>query len=468
MVRQRRPRRPSSFARGLLAGLVAVGLAGLTGALADDAPAMVPAPPAASGEVLRLRLDSIIQPVAAEIVLDALRDADDSGARAFVLELSTPGGLLTSTREIFTGMLGAKTPVIVFVAPSGAQAASAGFFLLMAGDVAAMAPGTNTGAAHPVGGNGETIEGTMGEKVEQDAAATIRSLAGRNGRDQTLAETAVRESRSFTADEALAAGLVDAVAPDLGRLLLAIDGKRLKKLPVEPGAPADAIGGALRTADATVRNVEVSGSQKIRGALAHPNIAYLLLTLGGLGLYFELSTPGAVLPGVIGGICLILAFYSLSVLPVNAAGIALIVLAVIFFIAEIKVTSYGLLTLGGIASLVMGSLMLFKSTDPALQVSRSLVAAIAVVALAVVGLLTTLALRAQRSPVVTGLQGLVGRLAVARTALAPTGKVFVHGELWDATASGPVAVGQTVEIVRAEGLHLWVRASHSPSAAGNA
>ncbi|MGB5515139.1 MAG: ATP-dependent Clp protease proteolytic subunit, partial [Thermoanaerobaculia bacterium] len=252
--------------------------------------------------VVLVRVDSIIHPVAEEFIVDSLARADDLGAEAFVLELSTPGGLLTSTRNIFTAMLEAETPVVVFVSPRGSQAASAGFFLLMAADVAAMAPGTNTGAAHPVGGQGEEIEGPMGEKVEKDAAATIRSLATRSGRNAELAEEAVLESRSFTADEALESGLVDILAANLQELLQELDGTEVSR------EGRDTV--VLQTASARVERLEMSGFQKFLSTIAHPNIAYILMTLGGLGLYFELSNPGAVLPGVVGGICLILAFFA--------------------------------------------------------------------------------------------------------------------------------------------------------------
>jgi membrane-bound serine protease (ClpP class) len=337
---------------------------------------------------------------------------------------------------------------VVYVAPSGAQAASAGFFILMAADVAAMAPGTNTGAAHPVGGQGEDIEGTMGEKVEQDAAATIRSLADRHGRDAELAEAAVVESRSFTAEEARDAGLVEVVAPSLQSLLVALDGREIEK------------GGrtlTLATRDAPVREVEQSPFRRVLSALAHPNIAYVLLSLGFLGLYFELMNPGAILPGVVGAICLILAFFSLSVLPVNYAGVALILLAIILFIAEVKVTSFGLLTVGGVISLVLGGLMLFKSPLPALRVSVELIAAVAVFALVVVGALLSLVVRTHRSQVTTGREGLVGEVGRVVEALAPRGKVFVHGEYWYARADGPVAAGTEVEVVAVDGMHLAVR-----------
>ncbi len=400
-------------------------------------------------EVVRIRVASIIHPVAASFVRDALQEADRAGAQALVIELDTPGGLLTSTREIFTAMLGAKTPVVVYVAPSGAQAASAGFFLLMAADVAAMAPGTNTGAAHPVEGPGEKVGEVLAKKVEQDAAATIRSLAARHGRDAKLAEQAVVESRSFTADEALQAKLVDLVTPSLESLLAAVDGRAVSKT---PGATV-----TLRTAGAPVRELHMTPFQRLLSALAHPNIAYILMTLGFLGLYFELAHPGAILPGVVGGICLLLALFALSVLPVNYAGVALVALALVFFIAEIKVPSYGLLTVGGVVALVLGGLMLFKTPEPALRVSVGLLVWVAVGALAAAGGIAYLAVHALRRGVTTGAEGLVGEWGEARSALAPRGKVFVHGELWHAVADEPVAPGEPVEVVGVDRMTLKVR-----------
>jgi len=423
--------------------------------------------PAARGQepgsrplVLRLQVDSIIQPVVAQYVEDGLRRADREGAALAVLELDTPGGLLTSTRDIFTAMLGAQTPVAVYVAPSGARAASAGFFLLMASDVAVMAPGTNTGAAHPVGDAGEDIKGVMGTKVEQDAAATIRSLAGRNGRNEALAEEAVVKSRSFTAREALQANLIEVIAPNFESLLDRLDGMSL-------GSKGKSV--TLHLAHARVEELDMSGRQRFLSALAHPNIAYILMVLGGLGLYFELSHPGAVLPGVIGGICLILAAFGLSYLPVNYAGVALIGLAMVFFIAEVKVISHGLLALAGIVSLVLGSLMLFKSPDPVMQVSMSLIIALALFALLIVTMMMTLVMRTFRKPVRTGMEGLLQETGVAKTALEPRGKVFVHGELWDAVSETPVAAGERVRVTRADGMVLEVRpvGDHSLSREGS-
>jgi len=440
--------RSSFFARGVSASRLLGALGLLLGGTflwaADSEPASE-----AERVVVLVRVDSIIHPVAEEFIVDSLARADELGAEAFVLELSTPGGLLTSTRNIFTAMLGAETPVVVFVSPRGSQAASAGFFLLMAADVAAMAPGTNTGAAHPVGGQGEEIEGPMGEKVEKDAAATIRSLATQSGRNPELAEEAVLESRSFTADEAFEAGLVDILAANLPELLQALDGREVSREGRETVV--------LQTAGARVETLEMTGFQKFLSTLAHPNIAYILMTLGGLGLYFELSNPGAILPGVVGGICLILAFFALSVLPVNYAGVALIILAMIFFIAEVKVVSYGMLTVAGVISLVLGSLMLFKSADPAIRVSLELIISMAVFTLVVVTFLVSMVVRSHRVQVATGAEGLLHKHGVTRTQVGRRGKVFVHGEIWNASAGEEIPAGSPVEIVSVEGLTLRVR-----------
>ena len=400
------------------------------------------------GPVVRLRLDSIIHPVAVELVREGIDEALASGAEALVIELSTPGGLLDSTREIFTAMLGADVPVVVFVAPQGAQAASAGFFILMAADVAAMAPSTNTGAAHPVGGQGQTIEGVLGEKIEEDAAASIRSLAARNGRDAELAQSAVVDSKSFTAAEALEKGLIDLVADDLPRLLDALDGRKVTKNGRER---------VLRTAETETREIEMSVFQRVRSIIVNPNVVYLLLSLGGLGIYFEFASPGNILPGVLGAIFLILAFYGMSVLPVSYAGIARLILAAILFVLEIKVTSFGALGAGGILALVLGSTMLFKSADPAIRVSLEVVLAMAAVAAVVVAFLVTMVLRVHRRRAATGREGMIRERGIARTDLSPRGKVAVHGEIWDAVSAHPVSAGQPIEVVDVDGLLLRVQ-----------
>ncbi len=406
-------------------------------------------------EVLVIEVSGVIHTVAAEFVTESIAEADAVDAAALVIELSTPGGMLDATREISSAMLEAETPIVVYVSPSGAHAASAGFFLLMSADVAAMAPGTNTGAAHPVGGGGEDIEGHMGEKVEEDTAANMRSLARRNGRNVELAEAAVLESRSFTADEALEEGLIDLVAPSLQALLSEIDGRQIVRPDEEPIE--------IATLEAAVRRLEMTPVQKLLSVISHPNIAYLLLSIGMMGLYFEFANPGVIVPGVVGAICLILGFYALSVLPLNYAGVALILLAILLFLAEIKVTSMGILTMGGVIALVTGSLMLFKSPDPALQVSRSLVYAVAG-GVAVMALFAmTLVVKTHRTRIATGLEGLVGKVGTVRTPIDPRGKVFVHGELWDAmlepTELGRETVdsGSEVEVVAVEGMNLRVR-----------
>jgi membrane-bound serine protease (ClpP class) len=423
-------------------GCLALGFAGLM------APIVSAAPTSAAGDVLVVKVKYPVHPVSAELIKDAIDEADRSRAAAVIVELDTPGGLMTSTRDITTAILGARTPVVVYVSPSGAQAASAGFFILISADVAAMAPGTNAGAAHPVGGQGEDLPEVLGQKVEQDAAANIRSLAARNGRNATLAEEAVVKSRSFTAHEALQGKLIDLVAPNLPALVRALEGRAVKRGEATV---------TIRTAGSEVRRFEISPLRELLGVLADPNVTYILFGLGWLGLLFELMHPGAVLPGVVGAICLILSFYGLSVLPVNYAGLALIFLAVIFFILEIKVTSYGMLTVAGVISLVLGSLMLFKTPEPALRVSVELIAMLSAFSLLVVGFLAFMALRAQRTPVRTGIEGLVHEVGTARSPLSPRGKVFVHGEIWDAVADEPVAAGETVEVVAVRNLTLAVR-----------
>jgi len=416
------------------------------GATRSAGPADVPP---VRGELFRVHIASILHPIARDLVVETLALADREGAAAVILELDTPGGLLTSTREITTAILGAKTPVVVWVAPEGAQAASAGFFVLMAADFAVMAPATNTGAAHPVGGQGETIEGVLGKKVEEDSAANIRALAARRGRDVALAEKAVLESRSFTADEALQAGLVDLVAAELPALVAGLDGRGYEK---PPGTQR-----TLALAGAPLREFEMNAVQRFLSALLHPNVAYLLFLLGLFGLYAEFTHPGAILPGVVGAIAILLALYAFSALPVRFAGVALILLGVGLLIAEIKVTSYGLLTVGGIGSLVLGSLILFRSPEPALRVSLAAIATVAGFFLALTVFLLVMVARNARHRVTTGREGLVGAHAVVRTPLAPEGKVYLLGEWWNAVAEVPVDAGAEVEVVSVEGLLLHVR-----------
>lgn len=400
------------------------------------------------GPVMRARVKAAVHPISAELIVDAVRDADAAGASVLVIELDTPGGLVTSTRDISSAILGAQTPVVVYVSPAGAQAASAGFFILMSADIAAMAPGTNTGAAHPVAAGGEDIKGTMAKKVEEDSAANIRALARRNGRNVELAQAAVIDSRSYTAEEALEGKLIDLIAPSFDKLVEALDGRTVKR-------GDDLV--TLRTKGVAVQEVEMSQMRRILAVIADPNIAFMLLSLGGLGLYFELMNPGAIFPGVFGGICLILAFFALSVLPVSYAGLALLFLAMVLYIAEIKIVSHGVLAIGGTVALVLGALMLFKTPEPAMRVSLSVIVSLALFSLATVGFLMFMAIRARQVPVRTGREGLLHEIGTARSPIAPRGKVFVHGEIWDAVSEEPVSAGEPVEVVAVRNLTLAVR-----------
>jgi membrane-bound serine protease (ClpP class) len=411
---------------------------------------LLAAPALAGGRVVVLTVDDTIQPASLRYLKRGLETADRSGAALTVIELNTPGGLLTSLRQMTTAITSADRPVAVYVTPTGGQAASAGFFLLMAADIAAMAPGTNTGAAHPVGDQGAELPKTISEKVTNDAAALIRSLATQRGRPAEWAEKAVLESLSYTEREALEKKLIDLVAADRSELLAALDGREVTRF--------DGTTLTLALAAPEVVQVAPSTSDKLLSVIAHPNIAYLLLLLGMLGIYFELSHPGAILPGVLGGISLLLALFALSVLPVNYAGILLIVLAVVFFIAEVKVTSYGLLAVAGLISFILGSLMLIDSPFPALRVSLSVVLPSAVVAAAVIIFLLSRVLRSHRARPSTGEEGLIGEIGEATADIDPRGKVFVHGEYWDARAAAPIRAGSAVRIVKIVGRQLEVEA----------
>lgn len=398
-----------------------------------------------------LTLDDSIQPASLRYLKRGLDTADSAGAALTVVELNTPGGLLTSLRQMTTAITNARRPVAVYVRPSGAQAASAGFFLLVAADVAAMAPGTNAGAAHPVGEQGADLPKTISEKVTNDAAALIRSLASQRGRPADLAERAVTESISWTEREALDRELIEVIAKDRDELLKMLDGRRVTRF--------DGAEEVLKLTAPRVELVAPNAGDKLLSVIAHPNIAYLLFLLGLVGIYFELSHPGAILPGVLGGIAILLALFALSVLPVNYVGILLILLAIVFFIAEVKVASYGLLTVAGLVSFVLGSLMLIDSPIPAMRVGLAVVLPAAVVVAAVVIFLLTRVVRTHRTRPITGAEGLIGEAGEATVAVDPEGKVFVHGEYWDAVADVPVAAGARVVVVRIAGRRLVVAPS---------
>ena len=402
----------------------------------------------AGQRVVILTLSDSIQPASLRYLERGLEVADSSGASATIIELNTPGGLLTSLRQMTTAITAARRPVVVYVTPAGAQAASAGFFLLVAADVAAMAPGTNAGAAHPVGGEGAELAKTIAEKVTNDAAALVRSLATQRGRSAEWAEKAVRDSTSYTEREALEKKLIDVVSNDRGDLLKWLDGRTVKRF--------DGRSEKVETSAAEVVVVAPNTGDKLLSVIAHPNIAYLLMLLGLVGIYFELSHPGAILPGVLGGVALLLALFALSVLPVNYVGVLLILLGISFFVLEVKVVSYGLLTVAGLVSFIFGSLMLIRSPFPALRVGLAVVLPTALAVAFVVIFLLARVLRSYRRQPLTGAKGLVGEFGKAAVALEPSGKVFVHGEYWEAISRAPIPKGARVRVVKVVNLLLEV------------
>jgi len=415
--------------------------------------AQVQAAEGGAGDVYVIRVADAISPGTAEFIRQSIQKAEKNQAACLVIELDTPGGLAESMRAIVQDFLASDVPIVVYVAPSGARAASAGVMITMAADIAAMAPGTNIGAAHPVGAGGQEIEGKMSEKVVNDMVAHAKSIAERRGRNQEWVEKAIRESVSATETEALQANVVDLIAQDTDDLIRQINGRDVKGK------------GTLMLDDARKIVIEEELRTKILRTISNPNIAYILLMIGLAGLYFELSHPGAILPGVIGGISLVLAFFALQTLPVNYAGILLIVLAIIFFILEMKVTSYGMLSVAGIASLLLGSIMLFENEGTGEQLSWNVLIPTLVVISGFFTAVAFLVFRSQVSKPTTGSAGLVGEIGVVRQALMPEGKVFVHGELWNATASSPIEEGSRVRVVNVKGLMLEVEPSR-PEQAG--
>jgi membrane-bound serine protease (ClpP class) len=420
--------------------------------------ALLPSPAAADpAECYIVRVADAIGPATAEIVHQGLKKAERDGAGCVIIELDTPGGLADSMRRIVQDILASPVPVVVFVSPSGARAASAGVMIALAADVAAMAPGTNIGAAHPVGAGGQEIGGAMSEKIVNDLAAHARSVAERRGRNAAWVERAVRESVSATETEALREGVIDLVAADLDDLIRRIDGREVPgkgRLALDPGRKVE---------------IEEGLRHRVLRAISNPNIAYLLLMIGLAGLYFEFSHPGALFPGVVGAVCLVLAFFALQTLPVNFAGILLIALAVVFFVLEMKLTSYGMLSVAGVASLLLGSLMLFEGDSPEARLSWQVLIPTLVLVSGSFTAVAVLVFRAQRSRPATGSAGMVGEIGIVRKGLRPEGKVFVHGELWNAVGPAGLAEGRRVRVVRVRGLTLEVEpADEAPAPARDA
>jgi membrane-bound serine protease (ClpP class) len=403
--------------------------------------------------VYTAEIDGIIQPIAAEYITGAIQKADAANAALLVLTLRTPGGLLDTTRDINNAIIRAKTPVAVWVGPSGNRAASAGFLITMAADVAAMAPGTHIGAAHPVTGDGSKMDDTMAKKMASDTASYGRTLAQQRKRNATLIEQAVNDSRSFTEQEALGAQppLIDVVASDIPDLLSKIDGRTVIRF--------DGRSETLHVAGATTEAIVMTWPQKVLSVIAHPQIAYLLLTLGMLGLTVEFWNPGAIFPGVAGGIFLLLAFFALQVLPVSFAGVLLILLGLVLLILEVKVTSFGVLAVGGIAALFFGSLMLIDSPLPELQIGLRLIVPVTLSLAGILLFLVNLAVKAQQQRPVTGTAGMIDETGNALTSIDPggVGRVRTHGEIWTATADEHIAAGERVKVTDVKGLLLRVR-----------
>ena len=398
-----------------------------------------------------ITVDGIITAPTAKYIAASIDDAQKDKAEGLIILLDTPGGMDTAMRDIAKSILNAPLPVIVFVYPPGARAASAGVIITEAAHIAAMAPGTNIGAAHPVsigiGGSMEDKDKTMSRKIENDAAAYARSIAALRGRSEEWVEKAVRKSESITADEALKLNVIDFVAPDVEKLLAAIDQKEVN---LASGKKK------ISTKNAVINNKKMGTRQGILSAISDPNISYILLLIGLAGLYFELSTPGAILPGVIGGISLLLAFFGFSTLPVNYTGILLIIFGVILFIAEIKVMSHGILTVGGVISLVMGSLLIFDTQEPALRISLQVLVPAILVASGFFIVVIWLAVKAQMRKHYTGTEAMVGEETEALTDIADEGKVFTRGEYWSAKSEKPIKKGARVRVVKVEGLSLIV------------
>lgn len=401
----------------------------------------------ARGSVLRINVSDMIHPISDEFIGRGLEQAQREHDDAIILVLSTPGGLLDSTRSIVEKIMTSRIPIIVYVAPTGSRAASAGFFILESADVAAMAPGTNTGAAHPVI-LGDKMDEIMKAKMENDAAAFMRTIAAKRGRNVAVAESAVRESKSFTEQEALSQKLIDVIAPNERALLLAIDGRTFKRY--------DGSSVTLHVAGTRINTIEMTLRQRLMSALMDPNIAFLLLVLGGLALFAEFNHPGAVVPGVVGVIAIVLALFALNLLPTRFASLALLLVAFALFALEAKFASHGVLGIGGIICMVIGALFLVDGPIPQMRVKliTAIAASIPIGAIAI--LLMTLVLRARRERVATGSEGMIGEIGIARTAVGIEGKVFVHGELWNAVASNAIAEGTAVRVTSVNGLHLLV------------
>jgi len=402
----------------------------------------------APAEILKISVSDTIHPVTEEYIARAIAEAERNKDQALLIELNTPGGLLDSTRGIIEKILAAKVPVIIYVAPSGRRAASAGFFILQSADVAAMAPGTNTGAAHPVTLTGGKIDDVMKQKMENDAAALMRSVVAKRGRNIEIAESTVRESKSFTEQEALKDHLIDYVASSQEDLFKQMQGKTVKRF--------DGQIVTMNLVGEPVRNYEMTLKQRILAFIMDPNIAFILLAIGAFALYAEFNHPGAVVPGTVGVVFILLAIFALNLLPTRFAAVVLILASFVLFALEAKFASHGVLGIGGIVTMTLGALLLVDAPIPEMRVHLPTALAVSIPLGLITVFLMNIALRARRNKIVTGVQGLIGETGIAQTSLSPAGKVFVHGELWDAVSSSPVSAGQQVVVRKVNDLRLLV------------
>jgi membrane-bound serine protease (ClpP class) len=399
---------------------------------------------AAENEIYIIEISGSINPAVADFLKKGINKASADGVSCIIIKIDTPGGLAESMRNIVKAIFASKVPVVTYVAPSGARAASAGVMITIAADIAAMAPGTNIGAAHPVGAGGKDIGGKMSEKVTNDMVAHVKSIAQKRGRNVKWVEKAVRESVSVTETEALKANVIDIVAKDLDDLIRQINGRKIENK------------GVLKLDNPKKTIIEESLRTKILKIISDPNVAYILMMIGLAGLYFELSHPGAVLPGVVGGISIILAFFAFQTIPVNYAGFLLIILAIVFFIMEMQIASYGLLSIAGITSLLLGSLMLFESNGTDMRLSWKVLVPTLMVVSGFFVVISGLVFKSQLLKPKTGARGLLGEIGVVKEPILQEGKVFVHGELWKAISKDPIEKGAKVRVVNVENLVLEV------------
>jgi membrane-bound serine protease (ClpP class) len=398
--------------------------------------------------IYTVEVDGIINPATAKFIIQSIDQATENGAQCLIIQLDTPGGLMESMRIIVKKILNSSIPVVVYVSPGGARAASAGVFITMAAHIAVMAPSTHIGAAHPVSlGEGKESK-TMSEKIVNDTVSYIKTTAKTRGRNADWAEKAVRKSVSITEEEAVKLNVVDFISPDIQDLLSKIDGKVIK---------FDGVTRTLLTKGIQPRPLKMSWRYRLLDIISNPSIAYILLMLGIYGIFFELSNPGAILPGVVGGIFLILAFYALQMLPISFAGLALILFAIILFIAEIKVVSHGLLSVGGVISLFLGSMMLIENPTDYMRISLSVIIPAVLVSAGFFIFAVTMAIRARLAKPTTGMEGLVGERGTATTDVSPEGKVFIHGEFWDVISDQKIAKDEKVEVIGVVNLKLKVK-----------